>query len=335
MVNWREMQGQQRNYVLALDFGGTKLVAGIVDLHTGTINLQNRIATDHKSAQKNLEQMIQAGKDLLREPYSKTMLGVGISFGGPIEPDRRHIIRSMHIPGWESVALPEIISNAFQLPAVMDNDANLASLGEWRFGFGQGTNHLVYIQVSTGIGAGLILAGHLYRGTGAAGEFGHLTVMIDGPTCTCGKRGCVESFAAGWAIARDGREMLLEQGEKTLLHTRVNGNPALITAQRVAEAAALGDLPSQAIVSRAFTFLGIGIANVINLMSPELVVLGGGLTKAGDLMRQPILNALTSHVIPSLAHTPLAFSNLGDNAPLLGAAALVAQELNIASKSHQ
>ncbi len=327
-MNWLDMQGQQRNYVLALDFGGTKLAAGIVDLHTGRIVVQKRFATDHTSAQKNLEQMIQAGKELLGEPTSETILGVGISFGGPIEPDRRQIIRSMHVPGWENIALPEIISNAFQLPAVMDNDANLASLGEWRFGSGQGTNHMVYIQVSTGIGAGLILNSRLYRGTGLAGEFGHLTVMIDGPPCTCGKRGCVESFAAGWAIARDGRQAVLDYGDKTLLYSQVEGNPDLVTARHVIEGARAGDLVARSIVSQAFTFLGIGIANAINLLCPEQVVLGGGVTKAGELMLQPIMSALDGHLLPSLSRPRLTSSILGDAATLFGAVALVEQELN-------
>jgi glucokinase len=322
------MQDEKRNHALALDFGGTKLAAGIVDLRTGQVIAQRRIPTYSGSAQQNLDSMIEIGNELLAYVDLRTMLGIGISFGGPLELDRHHIARSMHIPGWENIALPDLITEAFQLPAVMDNDANLASLGEWRFGAGRGTTHMLYIQVSTGIGSGLILDGHLYRGTGTAGEFGHLTVMLDGPLCTCGKRGCVESFAAGWAIARDGRQAVLDHGDKTLLYSQVDGNADLVTAQYVIEAARAGDLVAQAIISQAFSFLGMGIANAINLLGPELVVLGGGVAKAGDLILQPIMQALNSHLFPSLSRPRLTFSILGDEATLFGAAALVEQESN-------
>jgi glucokinase len=322
------MVSGKNNFALALDFGGTKLAAGIIDLQAGRVIVQRRLPTDSQAARYNLNRIIEVGKELLQQVDLDILAGVGISFGGPIAPDRRQIARSMHIPGWEGIGLPALITQAFQLPAVMDNDANLAALGEWRFGAGQGTTHMLYIQVSTGIGAGLILDGRLYRGTGMAGEFGHLTVMVDGPLCSCGKRGCVESFAAGWAIARDGRQAVLDQGDKTLLYSQVEGISDLVTARHVVEAAKAGDQVSQAIISQAFSFLGIGIANAINLLGPELVVIGGGVAKAGDLILKPITNALDDHLFPSLSRPHLKFSVLGDETPLFGAAALVEQELN-------
>lgn len=320
------MRDENRNHVLALDFGGTKLAAGVVDLHRGRVTDLRHAPTSGESAQQNLDSMIEMGRDLLTAIDSHTVLGVGISFGGPIEPDRRHITRSMHIPGWGNIELPEIITKVFQLPAVMDNDANVAALGEWRFGAGRGTSHMVYIQVSTGIGAGLILDGHLYRGTGTAGEFGHLTVKVGGPPCSCGKHGCVESVASGWAIARDGRQGILNRGDKTLSHSYAEGNPDWVTARHVVEAARAGDADAQSILSEAFSFLGIGIANAINLLGPEMVVLGGGLTKAGNLMLAPVMNALDAHVFPSASRPQLTFSTLGDESTLFGAAALVELE---------
>ena len=138
---------------------------------------------------------------------------------------------------------------------------------------------------------------------------------------------CVESFTAGWALARDGRDLLLKERENTPLYSCVNGDPALVTAQAVIESAQAGDGRCKAIVSRAFTFLAVGISNVIHLLAPELVVLGGGVTKAGDLMVQPVMGALSAHLIPALVGTPISLSTCGDDVTLLGAAALAEQEL--------
>ena len=308
------MPEAQRRHVLALDFGGTKLAAAMVDLRAELLVAQLRAPTQHESARQNLETMIALGKSLLNEVDCKTLYGIGISFGGPLESDRRHVARSMHVPGWEGIALADLVSKAFQLPTVMDNDANAAALGEWRFGAGRGSNHVVYIQISTGIGAGLILNRQLYRGTGLAGEFGHFTVQVDGPLCTCGKHGCVESFAAGWAIARDGRQSATDTSDA-------------VTAEQIVHAATAGSTFAANILARAFTSLGIGIANVINLLAPDLVVLGGGVSKSGDLMLRPVLQTLDVHLIPGMPRPPVVFSRLEHTATLFGAAALVEAEL--------
>jgi glucokinase len=321
------MANDTTQVALALDFGGTKLSAGLVDLETGRVIDRARWTTPQMAgAQSSLASMIEHGKLLTSRHHAVggALRGVGISFGGPLSPDRQTVLRSMHVSGWEGVPLPRLVADAFGLPTVMDNDANLAALGEWRYGAGQQTRHMLYIQVSTGIGAGLILDARLYRGAGLAGEFGHMTLLEDGPTCACGKRGCLESLSSGWAIARDGQLALQNAPAGSPLREASDKSSGALTAKLVIEAARAGDALAQAVVARAATFLGIGIATTINLLDPELIVIGGGVAKAEDMLRPPVEAALGQHVVPPLRHRArIGFWTLGDDTTLIGAGALV------------
>jgi glucokinase len=311
--------------VLAFDFGGTKLAAAVVDCLSGKIYAQvQRPTPAHQGAIASLEAMLQAGKEaLVKTPAPQRKISsVGISFGGPVSPDRRTVLRSMHIADWESYDLAALVEAAFDQPAFMDNDANAAALGEWQFGAGQGVDNLVYIQVSTGIGAGMIINGQVYRGAGLAGEFGHLTVLEDGPLCSCGKHGCVESLSSGWSIARDGRA-LLAAGEKSLLIELSGDTPQSLTAEIVLSAYQAGDPAARAIVDRAFRYLALGIANVITLVDPQVVVLGGGVTRSRQVM-QDILNAELPQFLPPMfaERSRVVFSQLHGRETLMGAALL-------------
>jgi len=299
-------------YVLAVDFGGTKLAAAVVDVARGELVVPARCPTPAGGAEASLAALIALAQAALRQSPGP-VTAIGISFGGPVSADRRTVLRSMHVGAWEGIPLPARLSAILGLPAAMDNDGNLAALGEWTFGARRGVRSLLYIQVSTGIGAGWVLEGQVYRGQGLAGEFGHLTVMPDGPRCSCGKRGCVESLASGWALARDGQ-------------ARLGGEPPP-DAEQVLVAARAGNPVAQAIVRRAFTALGQGIAAAITLLDPELVVLGGGVARAEDWMRPLVMMALADYLPPMLqGRTRLEFSPLHGSETLLGAALLAVNE---------
>ena len=201
---------KEPKFVLALDFGGTKLSAAIVNIENGEIAALIQKSTPvQQGAAGTLEVMVATAKEVLgkfgrRDHVTQT----GISFGGPVNQDRTAVLHSHHVADWDGIVLTEIMQDTFGMPAFMDNDANAAALGEWYFGAGKRAQNMLYIQVSTGIGAGLILDSHLYRGAALAGEFGHIIILPDGPACVCGRKGCVESLCAGWAIARDGKEAL-------------------------------------------------------------------------------------------------------------------------------
>ncbi len=320
-------------YILALDFGGTKLSAGIVECTTGqVVERIRKLTPPGEDADECLEEMIQAGRDLLSyfQPGSGTVEGVGITFGGPLSEDRQVIRKSMYVSTWENKPLVDLISQTFGLPAVMDNDANAGALGEWRFGAGHGSRHMLYIQVSNGIGSGLFLNGHLYRGVGYAGEIGHTTVMVDGPLCACGKRGCLESLSSGWALARDGRDALRSAPPGSPLRRLSQNHPQAIDGKLIVDAALEGDEQARQIIDRAFTYLGVGIANTINLLAPDRVVIGGGMTKAGQLLLDPVRAAIDKHLIralPPSEYPVIAISALGDNSPMIGIGVIFESEM--------
>jgi glucokinase len=252
------------------------------------------------------------------------------------------------VAGWENVPLGGLLEKEFGVPAGVDNDANVAALGEHRFGAGQGYDSLFYITVSTGVGGGWILNGQPWRGSeGMAGEIGHMVVDPSGPVCLCGKRGCVERLASGLYMAQDVREVLLNeppsrslsvpeglsvseghrrQGRQggDILRELVGDNLELITGQVVSEAAAGGDNLAQEILSRAGWALGVGIGNVANLINPQQFVLGGGVTKAGEDFWEVLRRVARETALPEV-NFKIVPAALGDDAPLWGAVALATE----------
>jgi glucokinase len=181
---------------------------------------------------------------------------------------------------------------------------------------------MIYVTASTGIGGGLILNGRLYSGaTGAAGEIGHMTVLPWGPYCGCGNRGCLEALASGTAIAREGREMV-RRGVPTLIAELAEGNPERVTAKLVAEAADKGDIEAQELLAEAMTYLGVGMASLVNLFNPELIVIGGGLTNMGEGLFGPVRRAIERRAFPAAARAvQVVPAELGDDVGVLGAVA--------------
>jgi glucokinase len=299
---------------LGLDFGGTKLAVGFADA-SGTLLGLRRCPTDAESGPTGALAAMQA---LFAElvatlgPEARRPAAVGISFGGPVDPSRRRTLLSHHGPGWEDYPLVERVAALWPGPVAMDNDANAAALGEGRFGAGRGYPNLLYVTVSTGIGGGVLVDGQLYRGSrGLAGEIGHTIVVPEGPRCACGKRGCLEALAAGPAIARAyaERQGLPEGG---------------VSAADVFDRAAAGEPLAQAVVAAAIHWLGLGLANAINLLDPDLVVIGGGVSRAGAALFQPLRAEVRAVCAPSPPDTvPIVPAALADAVGVLGAIALV------------
>lgn len=310
--------------VLALDFGGTKLAAAVVDPISGEIRAVQRHSTPaRQGARASIQTMFELGRQALREAGLSVPTRVGISFGGPVASDRTTVLKSNHVADWEGMPLPQLARDAFGCPAYMDNDANAAALGAWAFDAHRQPDHMVYIQVSTGVGGGLIFNRALYRGGALAGEFGHITVEPGGPLCACGKHGCVESLCSGWALARDGRADLQQADPHSPLYRLSTGSPENVDARLLIQAAEEGDPLAKARIEHGFTALGIAIANVICLLDPELVVLGGGITRAESTMRAILEPVLAREVHPLFqTRYRLQFSRLDGKETLLGAALL-------------
>ncbi len=307
-------------FILALDFGGTKLAAGLVDIGSRDWwRYERRFSPMNADASTDIEIM----RSLIH-PWLQHIkpVAIGVSFGGPVDASTGIVRLSHHVPGWENIPLKDLLEQEYGVPTSVDNDANVAALGEYRFGGGSGYDSLFYITVSTGVGGGWILNGQPWRGTGGmAGEIGHMVVDPAGPVCLCGKRGCVERLASGPYKAQDIRKSLETGTPGKRVREIVKDNLQLVTGKVVSDAAALGDELAEEILYRGAWGLGVGIGNVANLMNPQLFVLGGSVTKAGTLWWDVVRKTARETALPEVdfAIVPAA---LGDDAPLWGAVAL-------------
>ena len=277
--------------LLALDYGGTKHAAALLRVGERTWAAHARVQSPPGAdAAYDQVTMLRMARGLLTQVPGR-LAAIGVSFGGPVDATRGLVRLSHHVPGWEEVPLRAQLQAEFGVPAAVDNDANVAALGEWRFGAGRGSASLLYVTISTGIGGGWVLGGRIWGGAdGMAGEIGHMIVRPGGASCACGRRGCTEAEASGWAIAAKARERLetglpaprawkLEAGSALLALT--GGRTDSITAQHVAQAAESGDALAQAVMEEAARALGSALGAAISLVNPERIVLGGGVTKSG------------------------------------------------------
>jgi glucokinase len=318
--------------VLALDFGGTKLAAAVVDLGAekivGSIILHPTPVAE--GADGTLKAMIDCGKQALAAfGQPKTVKAVGISFGGPVSKDRKSVLLSNHVANWNGAPLVDEISAAFQLPAVMDNDGNVAALGEWWFGGYRALDNLAYIQISTGVGGGFIFNRQLYRGSGLAGEPGHYIVDVNGPQCSCGRQGCLESVCSGWAIAREGRNLLARGTEDCPTLAQLSQNKLeLVNAAMVFEACRASDPACIGIVRGALNNLALTVVNLITCLDPQVVVLGGGLTRSRDIFEKYFIPVVTEQMHPFFkGRCEIEFSALDGSELLLGAALLTREQV--------
>jgi len=312
--------------LLALDFGGTKHTAAVALAGERRWRAHRRVSSPpNADAEHDLQTMYSLARAVLG---GDRPAAVGVSFGGPVEATTGTVRLSHHVPGWENVPLRAMLEAEFGAPASVDNDANVAALGEHRFGAGQGCDSLLYVTVSTGVGGGWILNGCPWRGAeGMAGEIGHTVVDPSGPLCLCGKRGCVERLASGPYIARRAREWLKAQPDRGRVLRALSGDdPEAVTAELVSRAAAQGDDLAWEALERSAWALGVGIGNAANLVNPQRVILGGGVTKAGERWWTVVRRVARETALPEV-HFEIVPAALGDDAPLWGAVALAEERL--------
>ncbi|WP_016949650.1 ROK family protein [Anabaena sp. PCC 7108] len=313
--------------ILALDFGGTKLAAATVKAGSREwLRYENRLSPVNADALSDVEIM----RSLIDSVLDKNKPdAIGVSFGGPVDAATGMVRLSHHVPGWENIPLKDLLEEDYNAPASVDNDANVAAIGEHRFGAGRGYDSLFYITISTGVGGGWILNGKPWQGAGGmAGEIGHMVVDPTGPVCLCGKRGCVERLASGPYMVQNVRELLEKESHNFPVSTRgeilrylVGNDLNLLTGQVISTAAAHGDELAQEVLHKAAWALGVGIGNVANLMNPQRFVLGGGVTKAGDSFWATVRKVAQETALPEV-NFEVVRALLGDDAPLWGAVAL-------------
>lgn len=295
-------------HLLGMDIGGTKISLVLADEKGNFLDRITFPTLPQRGPSPILEEIIARGKSLVLS-HNASLAAVGVSFGGPFDPQSGIFDSPANLPGWKAFPLRQVLQEAFpHLPVLIENDANAAALAEWRFGAGRGYRHLLYVTMGTGIGAGILADGRLLRGANnAAGEIGHVCLLPDGPSCGCGRRGCLEAFCSGPAIARRAKEKIqagMNSGDlldfvslddlrtEDLLRAARRGNPFALDHFR-----------------ETAYFLGWGLSIAVNLLNPEVVILGTVATAAGDFFFHHLRDSVrrfamrrsaeTVHIVPA------------------------------------
>ena len=287
--------------VAGLDFGATHLTVIIANF-AAQVAAEKEIPLDiAQGPQFCLEQAHQLLDSLLAGAGLgfSNLTAVGVGVPGPIVSQAGMVIAPPIMPGWDQFPIRDTLEKRWGCPVSLNNDAELGALGEWAYGANRGVNNLAYIKIGTGVGAGLLIDGQIYRGaTGSAGEIGHITIEEEGPLCNCGNRGCLETLTGGHAIARIAQDAV-RQGTPTSLSEI---QPVeRISAIHVTEAARQGDRTAQQILSTAGNYLGIAIAGLVNLFNPNVVIVGGGVAQVGDIFLEPVRKAVQRRSLPAAA----------------------------------
>ena len=321
-----------KTYVVGIDIGGTKLATVVAD-STGQILSKVRKPT---LAEKGPEYALQLLFDMVRETVELASLeqssvsAIGVSCGGPLDTKTGVIYSPPNLPGWDALPLKAQLESEFQIPVTIENDANASALAEFRFGGGRGYGAVLYMTMSTGIGGGIVIDGQIYHGANdSAGEVGHQILLPDGPRCGCGKRGCLEALCSGPAIARRAQAAIQAQraegkASATTLLNLAGGHIEDVKSEYVLAAAQTGDALALQLVDETAYYMGWGIANLVNILNPDIVLLGTIAIAAGDLLINPIRKTVSEFAMTRPAEAvKIEPAQLGDALGDLAAIALV------------
>ena len=332
--------------VIGVDLGGTQIRTAVMR-GPHLLSRIGLLTAEQPGPDKVISRMIQAVHQAVNEAgvSLKQIMGIGIGAPGPLNRKTGVLFCPPNLPGWQDTPLRDIFYEHFRCPVHVENDANVAALGEYMFGAGQGSKDVAYITVSTGIGGGIIANGQLLTGTiGTAAELGHMTIDWHGPRCPCGNIGCLESLASGTAIAQRANEQIAldksgsaalvtfalgKQPHKIGTGTQYNSQglsttPIHVDAMMVAQAAASGIPLAREIIGSAAEALGVGLVNIIHIFNPEVLILGGGVTQIGEPLLGPALRIVEERALrASRESVRIVLADLGSDAGLIGAGSLV------------
>jgi glucokinase len=307
---------------IGIDVGGTKIAAGVVDDH-GKVVARRRIATAAMNPSAVVAGIVKVAQELIAAAPGAMAIGIGAA--GLIDGEHGMVLSAPNI-AWENVPLQAMVTDRLKLPVVVDNDANVAALGEALYGAGEGYGDQIMVTVGTGIGGGIVIGGKIYRGAhGVGAELGHMIVAADDPArCACGNNGCLEAMASGTSIGRRARERAGETGAAAVLKLAA-GDVAAITGELVGEAAIGGDAWATDIIAETGRWLGIGLANFVNIFDPDVIIVSGGAaTGTGELLLTPARETMAKLIIGHAWRKPppVLAAALGYDSGLVGAAAL-------------
>ncbi|MHB1405906.1 MAG: ROK family glucokinase [Desulfitobacteriaceae bacterium] len=314
-----------KNAIIGIDVGGTSIKMGLIDQEGHILHTQESPTPLQEGYRKVLDAFNNMSEKLLQETayHWENIVGVGIGVPAFLDLSKGIVVEAVNL-GWYQVPLKEELERMWNVPVMVENDANAAALGEMWIGAGKGASNLICLTLGTGVGGGVIINGDIYHGVnGSAGEVGHIKVREQGGrTCNCGKQGCLETEASATAIALDALEQVGRMSAGALKEEY--DRAGTITAKSVIELANLGDSTCRAIIAKAGTVLGNALANMCYLLNPEKVVIGGGVSSAGDILFDPLVKAFQSAVLPRVAeNTSIVAAKLGNQAGMVGAAWLI------------
>ena len=315
---------------LGIDLGGTKILTAVATAQGKMLSRDHSVTPATKGQEAVVQSILESiGRALEQAGIAASQLSaIGVGAPGLSNPETGILFTSPNLPGWRDVPLRDIIEKELGKKAFLINDANAAALGELYFGAAKGAHHFIYITISTGIGGGIIIDGEVYTGSiGTAGEVGHMTIDDDGPPCNCGNRGCWETLASGTAMAREARKQIKE-GARTSILGYAEGDVEKVTAQVIHNAAKEGDSLAKELITRTGYYVGVGLANLVNIFNPELIVIGGGLSNIGDMLLEPAYKVAGERAFKESYRTVrFALAKLGRDSGVLGAAAFALQEM--------
>ena len=315
-------------WIVGVDIGGTSLRAGMVPFAGGE---PVAVVTGPSRPEEGARQMVRRIVGMVRdsmESLGEEAAGIGIGVPGPLDRARGIVIEAPNL-AWRDLPLRDMVARRTGLPVALDNDANCAAYGEWWMGAGRGTQRLIGLTLGTGIGGGIVLGGEIYHGASdSAGEVGHMSVRHPGRACSCGGCGCIEAYASGPALAARAAEGI-DSAPNSSLAALVREGPGPVTAEAVCGAAAAGDAYAVRVVEETARILAVGVANLIHLFNPEMIVLGGGLSGAGEVLFGPLRAEVRRRTFrPAWEACSIVAARFPNTAGMIGAAGVLKRAIH-------
>jgi glucokinase len=313
-----------KTHFVGVDIGGTKVAAGLVDADGKILSHERVPMVSSSSSQDGLNAVLSAIAKVIPNGTAEVG-GIGICAPGPLDPKTGIILNPPNVPCWRNFPLAHSVQKLYSVPVKVDNDANAAALAETRWGAARGYKYVFYATIGTGIGTGIVFEEKIYHGrTGSAGEGGHISIDYHGPICRCGKPGCIEILASGTAIAQRARDQVAA-GHKSRMLELAGGNPGAITGEVIVKAYAEGDVLANEILNDAVEILAVWLSNMIDLLDPDVIVIGGG----AAALYQPFFDQIRERVAkltvnPRSSEVPVLAARYGADSGIAGGAALCA-----------
>jgi glucokinase len=318
-----------KSLALGIDVGGSKILTAVVDSR-GNVFSRDYRPTPHEDTEAVLQQILRSSESAIKQAVItvEELDAIGVGAPGISNPRTGVVFSSPNIPCWHNVPLRDTIAAEIGKTAFLINDANAAALGELYFGAGKGASNLIYVTISTGIGGGIIINGELYYGSiGTAGEVGHMTIDVNGPRCNCGNTGCWEMFASGTALANEAKRRI-RNGAATSILDYAGGVLEKVTARTIQTAVEHGDALAKELINQTGYYIGVGLANLLNIFNPEMIIIGGGLSNMGSMLFDTAFRVAGERAFKeNVQAVRFAMAELGESSGIIGAATYALNEI--------